>query len=629
MRGTDHRRRISAALAALLALALAPATSTGQGGGGPYPYFRYGSDTTGSGMGMFQGDGYTSTFYELAGEHGGTIKHDDAGRPGNGIPYRDIYLDVSGCSWRAFTTNDGPPAGADPAGEVSCPATVTKVVHPDSDTCVKGATGYFTVSTGQSYYDPKTKKTVVEREASLTVQGCNLNEDWADGHAGNTVTNRVVGTPGNERSDPWNVSWEFDARVPALASTSHPQGVVSISYTRPLRVERPKDHGITHPLLTPQEVNPDKWEVRLATSPCHKATEHVVWNVQGKAYTTEKCHLYHDFPAQGTYQVTAARVDKNDKVIATSTTDVTIKDYLIVGIGDSMASGEGDPDIEAHHTAPAHWENRQCHRSVYSWQAAVARHFDTGRQTSVSFIHVGCSGATIPTGLLGGYRGIEPAPDGALLPPQIQEVRRIAGGRDIDALLVSIGVNDMHFSPLIKFCITTSNCNNRVVRYDAASDSFVIDENGVDIRMVIQGLVEELKRHYDDLAKALNGVVAPSRVYLVQYPDTTFNADGKTYCNNLAGTIRSLESSFLSNTFAGGLIQAQQYAVDKYGWNYISGAASTFRKHGYCAGDARWTVTIGDSLADQHDQFGALHPNREGHAELARLAIPLVAAHLP
>jgi GDSL-like Lipase/Acylhydrolase family len=612
-------------LVALL-LALAPAASTGQGSG-PYEYFRFGSDTTGSGMGMFQGDGYTATFNQLLGEAGGTIKHDDYGRPGEGIPYRDIYLKLSSCSYKAFT--NGAPTVSQQAGQIDCEATVTQVVHPDSQTCVPGVPGFLTVSTGQDYYDPNTHKTVTQRDASLTVQGCHLSEDWADMHAGNAVTDRITATPGSSPRDPWNVAWEFNAHVPPLPGAGNGgHGVVSISYTRPLRVERPSVDRVAQPLLTPQEVNPAKWEVRLATSPCYRGLEHVVWNVEGQAYTTSKCFLYHEFPQQGNYQVSAARVDSQNKVIATATTDVTIKDYLIVGVGDSMSSGEGDPDIAAHRTVPAHWQNRQCHRSAYSWQATVARHFDTGRETSVSFVHVGCSGATIPAGLIGGYRGIEPAPGGALLPPQLNEVRRLTAGRRIDAMLISIGVNDMHFSPLIKFCIATSNCGNRLVRYDPTSDSFVLDENGVPMTTEIQNLVAELKQHFDALAQSLNGLVDPSRVFLIQYPDTTRNADGRTFCNSLAVTIRAPDSQFLSSVFAAGLIAAQEYAVNQYHWNYISGAANGFRKHGYCAGKARWTVTISDSLLDQHDQFGTLHPNYEGHGELAKLAIPLVAARL-
>ena len=76
---------------------------------------------------------------------------------------------------------------------------------------------------------------------------------------------------------------------------------------------------------------------------------------------------------------------------------LNVSDQLIVSIGDSVASGEGNPDTGGLFSA-AEWIGRRCHRSMLSdTQAALAaERADAG--SSISFVPLGCSGATVPTG---------------------------------------------------------------------------------------------------------------------------------------------------------------------------------------------------------------------------------------
>src|SRR5439155_3215313 len=58
----------------------------------------------------------------------------------------------------------------------------------------------------------------------------------------------------------------------------------------------------------------------------------------------------------------------------------------------------------------------------------------------------------INKGLLGGYKGIEglyPHP----LPPQRLRVEQLVGSRPIDALVISVGANDIGFSGIVKDCL--------------------------------------------------------------------------------------------------------------------------------------------------------------------------------
>src|SRR4029077_11873296 len=131
----------------------------------------------------------------------------------------------------------------------------------------------------------------------------------------------------------------------------------------------------------------------------------------------------------------------------TATTDIKVRDILIVGLGDSTAAGEGNPDRPmtladngfsflrflsnepASYYRPnragysgnrscvdtnnpddaanwtkqrALWMSSACHRSLYSYQLRVALALAMENpQTAVTFIPLACTGATIASGILG------------------------------------------------------------------------------------------------------------------------------------------------------------------------------------------------------------------------------------
>jgi len=105
-----------------------------------------------------------------------------------------------------------------------------------------------------------------------------------------------------------------------------------------------------------------------------------------------------------------------------ASTSGVIGSRLIVGIGDSFASGEGNPDRPAllksnvklwgwtwflepnssrHFKSTAEWSDHECHRSMLSWQALAAlSQAINERKEVVRFIGFGCSGAEVFDGFL-------------------------------------------------------------------------------------------------------------------------------------------------------------------------------------------------------------------------------------
>src|SRR5436190_10241362 len=202
--------------------------------------------------------------------------------------------------------------------------------------------------------------------------------------------------------------------------------------------------------------------------------------------------------------------------------EIVVRDALIAGMGDSIAAGEGNPDravrlsdqgfcfkrfgggeyyrpgragfsgnrscnttagddagISDWARQSARWMSGPCHRSLYSYQmrAALALAIENPH-LAVTFLPLGCSGATIKAGFLESQRAREcPNPGtGAACSgtarAQISELtdlmttaRRYRADRSLDLVLLTIGANDILFSGLIASVIiepgTERNLLNR------------------------------------------------------------------------------------------------------------------------------------------------------------------------
>jgi lysophospholipase L1-like esterase len=139
---------------------------------------------------------------------------------------------------------------------------------------------------------------------------------------------------------------------------------------------------------------------------------------------------------------------------------VEIDDRLVVALGDSVASGEGNPDRQGR------WLDPPCHRSSTAGFEQAARLLgEAMTRRSITFVSLACSGAAIDQGLLERYGGVAPEP-GRRYEPQVERLERLADVRGagpgnqppVDAVLLSVGANDVHFSEVVKACALPGNC---------------------------------------------------------------------------------------------------------------------------------------------------------------------------
>jgi lysophospholipase L1-like esterase len=294
---------------------------------------------------------------------------------------------------------------------------------------------------------------------------------------------------------------------------------------------------------------------------------------------------------------------------------IEVADRLVVALGDSVGSGEGNP-VQG---GGARWLDTPCHRSAAAGfeQAARLVAESTPKDRSVTFVSLACSGATVPRLLDRGYRGIEPAADGSSDPPQVDSLDAIQGIRGVDAVLVSVGANDVFFGDVVNHCILRSRCDQAKFPLTPADDT--ADE-------AVGTALDELALRYDALGQRLARL--PATVLASEYFDPTRNSNGDT-CSPLNGGLKRVSKAEMEWAFDAVLtpLNAElKAAANRHGWRYVGGIARDFERHGYCAaGPDRWVRRLTESAATQAGAgrlSGTLHPNERGHAAIADRVAP-------
>lgn len=308
------------------------------------------------------------------------------------------------------------------------------------------------------------------------------------------------------------------------------------------------------------------------------------------------CRFSHLFPTQGTFPVKLV-ITTHDGQSASAETTVVVKDFLIVSIGDSFASGEGNPDIERHGLKKAVWVDGPCHRSASAGPAVAAMRIERDDpHTSVTFISLACSGAEMPSGVLGVQQ------KGAVaVRPQLDELVRTVNGRPIDALVISVGGNDAHFGDLVLRAIRLRHCD----RDDKTAE-------------VLSSGLAGLPPRFAQVAQRLGSDLHIGKIFITEYPDLVHDQNGD-FCDHspsfpdLLFGINREESVWAADKVIAPLNEMVKAAADLHQWIYVGGIGTQFLKHGFCADDQRWVRTFNDSWKLQGNQFGTVHPNTEGH----------------
>lgn len=331
------------------------------------------------------------------------------------------------------------------------------------------------------------------------------------------------------------------------------------------------------------------------------------WNINavGDTFTAEAVtrtpFLNAALPKQGDYSVTVAFGNRR----ATGT--VTVRDYLIVCMGDSFASGEGTPEKLYTRKDPSIWadggnngfqsiEHIRAHRSALAWgpQAALfLENYDP--RSSITFVFLAISGATVHEGLLGERKPIDSTFGTHKMPPQLEVLKEIAGDRPVDQLWLSIGGNDLHFATVATVLVVSSSKDDKKYNdyLNRAIDAIKTGkwDNGNKLINML-GYPEDVRPGTDHLEEALTefdtalkSTVTVRQVCLLDY---LFPITGSTVTLDkmFPGLmIDPIESKSIIDSLAVPFRAIMKQSADKLGWQYIE--SSTFPEFAEHASERR------------------------------------------
>ncbi len=264
-------------------------------------------------------------------------------------------------------------------------------------------------------------------------------------------------------------------------------------------------------------------------------------------------------------------------------TEIAVRDFFIAGLGDSIASGEGNPDraialsdegfcfrnylgtAAAQYYRPSRagykggraceapdtlqnwqrhsalWFNSPCHRSLYSYQTRTALALAVQNpHIAVTYLPLACTGATIPDGLLGWQRARECPPTKSAtcqgtVNAQLDELRLALAAakkrqpdRNLDLILLSVGANDINFSGLVADVIVDTPTERGLFRRTGVIGS--VDDS----RAALQ---RDLPQSFSKLRDALKPLVGGdlSHVVYVSYANPALAGGGAPCPGGRAG----------------------------------------------------------------------------------------------
>jgi PKD repeat protein len=424
-----------------------------------------------------------------------------------------------------------------------------------------------------------------------------------------------------------------------------------------------------------------------------------------KTLETSDCKAQLSFGKEGTYRVTLTVTDAGNNT-ASITKPVVVQDWLIVAAGDSGISGEGNPDAPSEmwtayqnflatispmtiaelyekRNDPAYkplwqtymnldyptdpgWTDKLCHRSQNSaWVLAGKDINSCDNKTSVTFVHLGCSGCMVEHGLIGPFQGTEKLGNfdyeycdthSDCIPPQIEQARQLVGSREIDALLTTIGANDIYSflmflnlifwpqsdvgrgsGPVSAYTVVQKLCNNLPYTFQSDCSTSVYGfyllyrELLKPAVQIFNENIGNLPGYYQELDDAIKSTlnIPTDRIYMAEGADLTRDESGNYCCsepvppgiNNpliMIPLISLNEMTWADTTLIQGVNSIIHDNTAK-GWNVIGGIYDDFYGHGICSADpyvGRWfeTYLLQGSLT------GMMHENAAGQ-EVSRTRI--------
>lgn len=421
---------------------------------------------------------------------------------------------------------------------------------------------------------------------------------------------------------------------------------------------------------------------------------------------------------EGDWELEFARVqeDNLEEAIYWKTVNLRVEDWLIVQLGDSYSSGEGNPEVspdpsgiwaddgsDAYATLPDYDKclplsfdathvrcvreesfgtrpNRRhevAHRSSKSWGSLLALDVEERDiSTSVTYVNLAATGARLEH--LTRWQRIDDVPlvvprdfdtlvgSGTTaaayrffltrelkeeLPPQLDQLQELVGQREVDAVLMSFGGNDVGFGYAVTSYVIRDAGDNDYLRQidDAVKDGDWSELDDFNSILVAAGLVPNfnfpsnlpgmngLPAQYQAAGEALRDAGIPAEnVYITEYPDplvaetdTEKGSHGDDEVEVCPGPILTavsdgrqigrLEQRHARGALLHPLNSRVAEAARTHGWNLVGQVMDSMYGRPICDSQ-RMVLRYNESRETQGDRLGTLHPNLDGHTAIAARA---------
>jgi hypothetical protein len=248
----------------------------------------------------------------------------------------------------------------------------------------------------------------------------------------------------------------------------------------------------------------------------------------------------------------------------------------------------------------------------------------------VTFVTVARSGAKIIDGLL--HTQTQPPNQDFIGVGQVDELKRTANGRQIDALMINVGGNDAGFAGVLLDLVKGDSVFSISLSRALLSLAIGIPLLGpgddaqarADMKDRLAALLApggQIETDYELLKGEVDQLVPPGtgQVYITGYPywlfeskkggQYVFEADGVFTGPDLDVTGADYRVIEKSGSDLNALIERK---AGEFGWIYVP-PSEEFRGRGYAASNSMWRGAT-DSCNTQGDFEGTMHPTDEGHA---------------
>ena len=290
--------------------------------------------------------------------------------------------------------------------------------------------------------------------------------------------------------------------------------------------------------------------------------------------------------------------------------DEPINSYI--ALGDSYSAGEGLGTKAAPYLPPTGDAGNRCHRSSQGYPELLSFPNATHPQP---LVFVACSGAISAQVFDVAQKAGFPVQGDALTP-------------HADLVTLTMGGNDLHFSDVLKLCLSTSNCTNKVLKLSGVTPGHGEDDTptGLPLSVWADKMLPIIQKRLTTVLTRIRSLEPDARIVIIGYPHLLPTDSGKRSELECRPVLNSISAD--TRKYIAGVQDRFNQAI------YEAAAASkvefvdpafAWQGHEACGSRGGW---LNPALVDGTSAGpGSFHPTTAGQVALASVLACYLDTH--